>query len=129
MKHASLPSLSVDDAEKEIMSLHEFVKEKYGSGTVIVVCFHSLTVAVRSSVERIYVGSSGLFCRRDRPVKGPFDQGYENGYTAPILDTLKEKNVKAVFFLTGDYAERNLPPRPSCQRTLRLQPLRRQPPL
>lgn len=36
-----------------------------------------------------------------------FDQGYENGFTAPILDTLKEKNVKAVFFLTGDYAERN----------------------
>lgn len=36
-----------------------------------------------------------------------FDQGYENGYTEPILDTLKEKNVKAVFFLTGDYAERN----------------------
>ena len=36
-----------------------------------------------------------------------FDQGYENGYTAPILDTLKEKNVKAIFFLTGDYAKRN----------------------
>lgn len=36
-----------------------------------------------------------------------FDQGYENGFTAPILDTLKEKNVKAVFFLTGDYAKRN----------------------
>ena len=36
-----------------------------------------------------------------------FDQGYENGYTEPILDTLKEKKVKAVFFLTGDYAERN----------------------
>ncbi len=36
-----------------------------------------------------------------------FDQGYENGYTAPILDTLRDKNVKAVFFLTGDYARRN----------------------
>lgn len=36
-----------------------------------------------------------------------FDQGYENGYTTPILDTLKEKNVKAIFFLTGDYAKRN----------------------
>lgn len=36
-----------------------------------------------------------------------FDQGYENGYTARILDTLKEKNVKAVFFLLEDYAERN----------------------
>lgn len=35
-----------------------------------------------------------------------FDQGYENGYTAPILDTLKEKNVKAIFFLTGDYAKK-----------------------
>ncbi len=36
-----------------------------------------------------------------------FDQGYENGYTPAILDTLKEKEAKAVFFLTGDYAERN----------------------
>lgn len=35
-----------------------------------------------------------------------FDQGYENGYTEKILDTLKEKNVKAVFFLTGDYAKK-----------------------
>ncbi len=36
-----------------------------------------------------------------------FDQGYENGYTTQILDTLKEKGVPAVFFLTGDYAKRN----------------------
>ncbi|MGN0665452.1 MAG: polysaccharide deacetylase family protein [Huintestinicola sp.] len=36
-----------------------------------------------------------------------FDQGYENGFTAPILDTLKEKNVKAIFFVTGDYVKRN----------------------
>lgn len=34
-----------------------------------------------------------------------FDQGYENGYTEQILDTLKEKNVTAIFFLTGDYAK------------------------
>lgn len=36
-----------------------------------------------------------------------FDQGYENGLTGQILDTLKEKNVKAVFFVLQDYAERN----------------------
>ncbi len=36
-----------------------------------------------------------------------FDQGYENGYTAQILDTLKEKNVHAVFFVLLDYAEKN----------------------
>jgi peptidoglycan-N-acetylmuramic acid deacetylase len=29
-----------------------------------------------------------------------FDEGYENGYTAKILDVLKEKNVPAAFFLT-----------------------------
>jgi peptidoglycan-N-acetylmuramic acid deacetylase len=34
-----------------------------------------------------------------------FDQGYENGYTEKILDTLKEKNVQAMFFLTGPYAK------------------------
>ena len=32
-----------------------------------------------------------------------FDEGYEAGYTARILDVLKEKDVKAVFFVTGDY--------------------------
>ncbi len=36
-----------------------------------------------------------------------FDEGYENGCTAGILDTLKEKNVRAVFFVTYDYCERN----------------------
>lgn len=35
-----------------------------------------------------------------------FDEGYENGYTSKILDTLKQKKVKAVFFITGDYAKR-----------------------
>ena len=32
-----------------------------------------------------------------------FDEGYENGYTPAILDTLKAKGVKAVFFCTGDF--------------------------
>ena len=36
-----------------------------------------------------------------------FDQGYENGFTTKILDVLKEKNVKATFFIIGDYEERN----------------------
>lgn len=36
-----------------------------------------------------------------------FDEGYENGYTEKILDVLKEKNVRAVFFVTYDYAKDN----------------------
>lgn len=36
-----------------------------------------------------------------------FDEGYENGFTPAILDTLKEKQVKAVFFVTYDFAKDN----------------------
>ena len=32
-----------------------------------------------------------------------FDEGYENGFTPAILDTLKEKQIKAAFFITGSY--------------------------
>ncbi|WP_164174485.1 polysaccharide deacetylase family protein [Ruminococcus flavefaciens] len=41
----------------------------------------------------------------DKRIIITFDQGYENGYTAKILDTLKEKGVQAIFFLTGPYAQ------------------------
>lgn len=34
-----------------------------------------------------------------------FDAGYENGYTAKILDVLKKHKVKATFFLVGNYIE------------------------
>lgn len=32
-----------------------------------------------------------------------FDEGYEAGYTEKILDSLKEENVKATFFITAHY--------------------------
>ena len=52
--------------------------------------------------------ASGAFALSDDPrrIILTFDQGYENGYTAQILDTLKEKHVTAIFFLTGDYARK-----------------------
>lgn len=34
-----------------------------------------------------------------------FDEGYDNGNTEPILNTLKEKNVKGLFFLTGGFVK------------------------
>lgn len=36
-----------------------------------------------------------------------FDGGYENGYTASILDTLKKHKVPAAFFLVGTYIRDN----------------------
>lgn len=34
-----------------------------------------------------------------------FDNGYENGYTAKILEVLKKEKVPATFFVTGHYLE------------------------
>ncbi|WP_303965737.1 polysaccharide deacetylase family protein [Sporosarcina ureae] len=34
-----------------------------------------------------------------------FDNGYENGYTESILDTLKKEKAPATFFLTGHYVK------------------------
>lgn len=44
---------------------------------------------------------------QDNVIYLTFDCGYENGYTAEILDTLKEQNVRAVFFVTQTYIRDN----------------------
>ena len=50
----------------------------------------------------VYVGSS------EEPVLYlTFDAGYENGCTEKILDTLKKHDVKAAFFLVGNYLQKN----------------------
>ena len=52
--------------------------------------------------DAAYVGSS------EEPVLYlTFDAGYENGYTEDILDTLKKHDVKAAFFLVGNYLQKN----------------------
>ncbi len=72
----------VDDLNRPVGCIQ--YQEKYGS--------HSVRFIMNDSEEKnIYL---------------TFDEGYENGYTAQILDVLKEKNVKAVFFITMDYAKK-----------------------
>ncbi|MCH5199320.1 MAG: polysaccharide deacetylase family protein [Oscillospiraceae bacterium] len=57
------------------------------------------------NAQKKYGGYSSLFIddSGEKTVYLTFDEGYENGYTAAILDTLKEAGVKAVFFVTYDY--------------------------
>ncbi len=43
----------------------------------------------------------------DKYVYLTFDEGYEAGYTSKILDTLKDNNVKAAFFITAHYLNTN----------------------
>lgn len=53
-----------------------------------------------SGYDAMFLGNSG-----EKNIYLTFDEGYENGKTAEILDILKEKNVRAVFFVTYDYCK------------------------
>ncbi len=46
----------------------------------------------------IYMGAE-----KEKVMYLTFDEGYENGYTSVILDTLREYGVPAAFFVTGAY--------------------------
>ena len=52
--------------------------------------------------DAYYLGDTG-----SKTVCLTFDAGYENGCTEKILDVLKKHEVKAAFFLVGDYIQRN----------------------
>jgi len=55
-----------------------------------------------SKYRGMYVGDTSR-----RVVYLTFDNGYENGYTIPILDTLRNNQVKASFFVTESYINKN----------------------
>ena len=55
-----------------------------------------------SRYDAFYLGDTG-----QKTVCLTFDVGYENGCTEKILDVLKKHDVKAAFFLVGDYIQRN----------------------
>ena len=62
---------------------------------------------VPASQQELLAKYNSFYMDKTKPKKLylTFDEGYENGYTAKILDTLKEKNVSAAFFITAPYAK------------------------
>ena len=50
--------------------------------------------------DAVYLGDE-----TEKKIYLTFDAGYENGCTAPILDALEKHNVKAAFFVVGNYRE------------------------
>lgn len=60
------------------------------------------------NAQNTYGGYDALYIAEESPaIYLTIDEGYENGYTAKILDVLKEKNCPAVFFVTMDYVKQN----------------------
>ena len=58
----------------------------------------NVTAEFMSQYYGYYMGDSS-----EKNLYLTFDAGYENGYTAGILDVLKKHDVKAAFFLVGNY--------------------------
>lgn len=52
--------------------------------------------------DAVYVGNE-----TQKVIYLTFDAGFENGYTESILDTLKDHNAPAAFFVVGTYIEQN----------------------
>nr|WP_246079010.1 delta-lactam-biosynthetic de-N-acetylase [Paenibacillus piri] len=57
-------------------------------------------MAIMQKHEAVFLGDT-----TQKELYLTFDNGYENGYTAQILDVLKEKGVPAIFFVTGPYVK------------------------
>lgn len=64
--------------------------------------FSAAYTKVLDDYEGIYAGNPD-----EKVIYLTFDEGYENGYTASILDTLKEKDCPATFFVTKPYVKQN----------------------
>lgn len=89
-----------------IASLEDYSKDKviWGPGNIE----NHQQPADPLSLEKAFADLDGRWLLKDKKkICLTFDEGYENGFTPSILDTLKEKNVKAIFFVTYDFASTN----------------------
>lgn len=53
---------------------------------------------ILNQYQGMYLGN-----KEDKVIYLTFDEGYEAGYTSKMLDVLKDNDVKATFFITGYY--------------------------
>lgn len=99
-------SMSVSASEYSRFESIDNTKVAYGMG-VDVDSMNRPLGAIQAQEQ--YGDMGGLFIgdSTNKQIWLTFDEGYENGRTTGILDTLKEKNVRAVFFVTYDYCKRN----------------------
>lgn len=104
---AVVQALSAPSASQyEALTAYDSTKICYGMGNDLDANNRPLGAL---DAQRKYGGMGALFIGSEKApaMQLTFDEGYENGYTPVILDTLKEKGVSAVFFVTYDYAKRN----------------------
>ena len=63
------------------------------------------TAAELEPYDAFYIGDTHVSDTAPKTLYLTFDAGYENGYTASILDALKKHGVPATFFLVKNYID------------------------
>ena len=94
------------DEDSEI-NLSTLSREKVGYGQGTQLNNDNKPTGALDFNEKYGIYNAYAIGKDEKTITLTFDQGYENGYTEKILDTLKEKEVTAVFFVLQDYAEKN----------------------
>lgn len=106
---ANIPTVAVPiDLNVKIDGLEKYENEKKGWGQGKQVDADNRPVSC-DQYQAKYGEYGGLFImpKEEKVMYLTFDEGYENGYTEKILDALKEKDCKAVFFVTMPYVKQN----------------------
>lgn len=68
---------------------------------------HTPVIGYNEGIDLEKYGAYYLVETEEKVIYLTFDEGYENGYTAKILDILLENNVQATFFVTESYITGN----------------------
>lgn len=100
----SLIIIKINDKEETILtSTQELSNKKIGWG--IKRNENNEQPDLGSQNKKILEENNGIAIgnNSDKYVYLSFDEGYEAGYTNQILETLKENNVTATFFITAHY--------------------------
>lgn len=69
---------------------------------------HKPTTGYNEGVDLAFFDAFYIVPTANKVIYMTFDEGYENGYTASILDSLKENDVQAAFFVTASYIKNNV---------------------
>ena len=99
---------AVDISDFDLSGLDKLENEKKGWGQGVQVDSRNRPISC-DSYQTKYGQYGAVFIMPDtsKTMYLTFDEGYENGYTAKILDTLKAKKCSAVFFVTMPYVKQN----------------------
>ena len=98
---------STDQPAQETNALEALSNEKYGWG--LVPTNDGTPPEIPKNWKELLIKYDGYYLGNTsrKEVYLTFDEGYEGGYTSQILDILKENSVKAAFFITGYYLDKN----------------------